>query len=320
MDRVVHFGSYWQKDNDIIYSMVKDLSKVSNLNAIDTHLYDNKKRDFVVEDFSYDKNHPVNWIRNELVYDSINKHNPSIIVVNSGGMSIREETIKRIRNLGIKTIGISLSDPDVYPYNGHIYASYYDLFYTNSIFSIENQYKGKANILPFAASTDIHYPIDGLKRFDLVVVGSYRKDRVDIVRSISEKFNVGVYGSGWNMVGIKNMGEVNGIDHLKALNSGKIYLSFSRTQAGYNNVKVGLFEAAACKMCLITEDFPEIYNYFEKYKEVITYSNCKELMLKINGLLSDSDSLKRLSENSFERFIKDHTWEKRWTNILSKIE
>lgn len=98
--RVLHFGSYWQKENDIIYAMVKDLSKVSETMIIDTHLYDQDKDIYVIDDFSNDSSHPVKWLREEKVMPLIDQFKPSIVIVNAGSMSLTVNTLFILRKMG----------------------------------------------------------------------------------------------------------------------------------------------------------------------------------------------------------------------------
>jgi glycosyltransferase involved in cell wall biosynthesis len=317
--KVLHFGAYWQKENDIIFAMVKDLAKVSNALVVDTHLYDDKKSDYVTEDFSYNNTKPVRWLRDDVVDRHVKTFEPDVVVVNAGGMSLSRSMFSELRRRRIKTVGISLSDPDVFPYNGSIYANLFDYYYTNSLFSYHNQYKeGNIDILPFAASCEVHQPLDIPRRHDIIIVGGYRPDRKEAAALLSHNFNVGIYGKGWPDIGATLYGNVNGLGHLIALNSGMVYISFSKTGAGYTNVKVGLFEAAACGLCLVTEDFPEVYNYFEKDREIVTYADNKELLGKLSSIINNKSELESISNSSYRRYLAEHTWENRWTKVLSK--
>src|SRR6185369_16615752 len=164
---------------------------------------------------------------------------------------------------------ISLSDPDVFPYNGKYYAHKYDYFYTNSMKSLKSDYKNAKNtrLIPFACSTNLHRPLTVDKKYDVVIVANMRADRIQTVNMLREKFNVGVFGVGWPEK--YHAYPVNGQQHVSALNSGNIYVSFALTVAGEINVKVGLFEAAACKLVLITNKNAEVLNYFDEKKEIL---------------------------------------------------
>lgn len=174
--------------------------------------------------------------------------------------------------------------------------------------------------MPFAASTDIHKPLDVQKKHDVIIVGGHRDDRANDVKRLMERFNVGVYGGGWGKSGIKSYGNVNGTAQVEAINSGYIYISFSRTVDGFNNVKVGLFEAAACKVCIMTTDFAEVYEYFDKDDEIVTYSGTDNLIDKVSSLLKNRDTIDLITTNSYNKFLRQHTWEHRWKTVLSKAE
>ena len=320
--KVIHFGSYYQFDNDVVYLMAQDLKNCCDATLIDVHLYDKQKELYVREDFSYHKSSTfsIKYIHHNIVKREVEKINPNFIIVNAGGLSLEEKTFEYLKKKHIKTVGISLSDPDVYPYNGRYYAKNFDYFYTNSLFSLQKQYEEDVNIdlLPFATSVKLYKPLNDIKKkYDIIIIGHYRKDREKIINELNKHFKVGLYGSGWKKL---SKGIVHGQKHCEALNSGKIYLSFSQTSAGYLNVKVGLFEAAACKMVLITQRFDEILNYFEDETEIILYDNLNDLIVKIKKILNNQQQLVTLSNNSYKRFIENHTWEKRWKRVLKKIK
>ena len=321
--KIIHFGSYWQKDNDIIKLMVNDLLKVCNTTEIDVQIYKNINRENWFDNIELDnKNYPnkyVRYLKENKLKELIDNENPNIIITNSGGLTFTDDSFEFLNNRGIITIGLSMSDPDVFPYNGKFYSSKYDYFYTNSLVSLNTQYDINTNIelLPFACSTVLHKPMNIIKNYDIVVVGGCRPDRVIVIDELKKHFNVGVFGSGWPKS--YNAIKVNGKDHVEALNKGNIYISFGLTVAGFTNVKVGLFEAAACKLVLVTDRTNEITKYFDEDKEVILYSSINELIEKIKNLLGNKFEMSMLKQRSYKRFIKDHTWENRWSDILLKI-
>ena len=153
------------------------------------------------------------------------------------------------------------------------------------------------------------------KEYDIVVVGHARPDRKKIIDKLSQFCKVGTYGHGWDY----SLGVVNGVEHVKAINSGKMYLSFSKTVAGYDNVKVGLFEAMACKQVVITSYMPEIENYFEVGKEILCYKNEEELIEIVKYYLEHQQECEIIRENAYKRFLADHTYEKRWVPIIHNI-
>lgn len=258
----IYFGSYWMGTNDVIYLMALDLKDISNLIVVDTGIYTGNKDRWYRNDYSHSSKRPVRWLNEQKVVELVKRDHIDFVVVNSGGMSLTPKTIDFLRQKKIVSIGISLSDPDVFLENGQAYSQFYDLFYTNSQYAFTNLYSGETNIrlLPFGCSTKLHRPLDKIdKIYDIVVVGHSRPKRIETVRKLKKYFNVGLFGKGWG----RRYKQVYGEDHVKAINSGKIYLSFAETAAGYMNIKVGVFEAIACKTCVVTQMFNEMELYFK---------------------------------------------------------
>lgn len=311
------YGSYWMGVNDIVFLMHQELSRICHLSVIDTHIYDGNFHDYLTPDYSINKHRPIYWLKHKQLLKDVERFAPDFIMVNSGGMGLTMESANYLKSKKIITIGISLSDPDVFPDHGKRYFNNFDIFYTNSLYSIQHQYVRNEKIkhLPFAASENMHSPQIGYKRHDIVIVGHARKNRIDMVNRLRMQFNVGTYGNGWG----PGTSAVHGINHAKAINSGKIYLSDSSTVAGYLNVKVGVFEAAACKSLIITEKNEEIDRYFSPGFEVLQYENEVELVDLIEFYLRNPEASEWIANNCYKRFLKDHTWKSRLEKVLEDV-
>lgn len=318
--RGIHFGSYWMGANDIVWLMAKELSKLCRLYIVDTDIYSNPGGEKVyAEKKAENAVYPVRWLDDSIVMSYVKRVKPDFIVVNAGSMSITPRMSKMLDDQGIVRVGISLSDPDVFFDNGRIYAGLYDLFYTNSLYAYNHLYNRSTthiNLLPFAASPAFHRPLRTIpKLYDIVVVGGARPERVSLVNTLRSYFSVGTYGSGW----LEGGGEVHGLSQVKAINSGRLYLSFSQTYAGYENVKVGLFEATACKSLVLTHFTHELESYFTPGIDLIGYQSTKELPWIIDDLLHDSTRAEWIATNGYGRTLTEHTWENRWTQVLTDI-
>lgn len=316
--RCIHFGSYWMGCNDVVFLMARDLARLCETRIVDTGIYSPERSSWFEEDTSRNPKRPIHWLDHERVMNAVQEFGADFVIVNSGGMSLRPETAKLLRKTGIILVGISLSDPDVYQDHGAAYAHLYDYYYTNSLFSFNNNYERQPNIrlLPFAASPALHRPLpDVEKKYDLVVVGHARPDRLQVVHELKKHFSVGLFGDGWG----KNVRSVHGEDHVLAINSGRMYLSFSATVARYMNVKVGLLEAAACRICLLSQYFPELERFFRPGMEIALYKSPDDLINAVRYYLSAPNLCDWLAENSYSRFLSEHTWEFRWKEILNDI-
>ena len=305
--------------NDIVYLMALTLRKICDLTIVDTDIYSGNREKWYSDDYFYSSKRPIRWLNEKKVLELVKREQPDFIIVNSGGMSLAPATIEFLREKGIVTVGVSLSDPDVFSENGKIYSEYYDLFYTNSQYALSNLYSRRANIkmLPFAASTRLHRPLDDIdKIYDIVVVGHARPERVKTIKKLKKCFNVGLFGNGWG----SEYKSVYGEEHVKAINSGKMYLSFSETAAGYMNVKVGIFEAIACKTCLVTQMFDEMESYFKYGIDILGYVNDDMLVNLINTYINNERLRNWIANNSYSRLLLEHTWTKRWEMVLDDIQ
>lgn len=315
---IIHYGSYWMKENDVINVMADDLKDKCNLKKIDLKVYTSHP-DKRIKINRPTPNGCLCMLDDKSIMKDINHYKADAIILNSGGLYLSDNAFQKMTLNNITTVGISLSDPDVFPYNGKIYADKFDLFYTNSKYSLNNEYNSTTatvSLLPFAASPKHHYYMPNIRRdYDVVIVAHAREDRKPIVAKLETICKVGTYGSGWE----HSLGIVNGLEHVKAINKGKMYLSFAKTAAGFDNVKVGLFEAMACNQVVITSYMDELQDYFIIGKEILCYHSEEELYDLIRYYLNNEKELECIRKNGYLRFLKCHTYKKRWNNVLQDI-
>ena len=315
---IIHYGSYWMKENDVVNAMSDDLGEICNLKKVDLKVYSSNVDERL--DINIDTpNGKYCELKKSDILKDVDEFHADVIILNSGGLTLNDQTFNELKMKNVTTVGIPLSDPDVFPYNGEKYANKFDIFYTNSKYSLEKEYPrigANAFIMPFAASIKHHYYMPDIeRRYDVVVVAHARKDRILLVEKLRKVCSVGTYGSGWN----DSLGVVNGKEHVKAINSGKMYLSFAHTVAGFDNVKVGLFEAMACNQVVITYYMEELKDYFDIGSEILCYRTEEELFELIEYYLNNEDELEKIRTNGYRRFLKEHTYEKRWNHMLKEI-
>lgn len=315
--RAIHYGSYWMGENDVIKAMADDLEQVFITQVIDLKAY-SKHPDPRIKENIPTPNGTLCVLDAELLKADCERYRPDIMIFNSGGLVPEDAAFAAMREKGIVSIGISLSDPDVYPYNGAVYAHKFDLFYTNSKYSYQHDYKDcrRIKMLPFAASVKHHYYLPNQQRlYDVVVVGHARPDRLAVVNALEQQFRVGTYGSGWP----HSLGVVHGPEHVQAINSGRIYLSFAKTNAGFDNVKVGLFEAVACNQVVITKYMEELSDYFEIGTEILCYQEEAEIPEIIRKLLQAPQELENIRWRAYQQFLRKHTYGHRWMAVKQDI-
>jgi|TARA_R110000851_G_scaffold4633_10_gene18846 spore maturation protein CgeB len=128
---------------------------------------------------------------------------------------------------------------------------------------------------------------------------------------------------------LKNQGipvEYNyGISHedmCELFSRSKLSLNFSKNMTltpPRRQIKARLFEVPAGRSLLCTEETPGLEEYYKIDEEVITFNTSLELYEKCRYLLDNENVRKRIAENGFKRFKKEHESKQRLPKILNDI-
>jgi spore maturation protein CgeB len=76
------------------------------------------------------------------------------------------------------------------------------------------------------------------------------------------------------------------------------------------------FEVPMTGVAYMTTYNHELAQYFEPGKEIIFYKDSNELINKINYYLEHSKEAVKIGLAGRKRALTDHTWEKRWKQLL----
>lgn len=315
---IIHFGSYFQGENDIVKLMVNCLNRLQDVSAynFDPDIYGPGREKNVISEGK------INWIRDEIIENILSQFSANVIICNAGGLSPSPEMHKKLSLRGIQRIGIALSDPDDFTTRSRYFSSLFDRFYTNAQETIPkyNAIGVQADLLPFAADPEFHVPMGIVTKNEIVVIGANRPERSKMVKSLRHnKIRVGCFGRGWRNKLFEKIGfstEVHGEAQVRAINSARLYLSFAETKAGFTNVKVGVFEAAACERCVLVKSFSEMHNYFEPGKEIVTFTDENDAIRIIKDLSVNWQKAMEIGKNARKKILSHHSWEHRWEKVL----
>lgn len=320
--RVFYIGGYWRGSNDMVAQMlsglkaagvtVEDFNTDEHQNALDT------------EGVPYDRgtSGPV-WLVREKLFPPILRFRPHLIICNAGGLSFRPQDAAVLRGWGITLLGIALSDPDVFqPTTSRIFKNF-DAMYTNDAATAERYRQGgvPAYQMPIATNDGFFRPLPPSPEYacDVLHLGAAHADRIEPVKALVEHFDTHVYGENWEKQGIHNRGLIYGEETLKALNSAKVTILFSRTPSGRQTVKVGIFDFLAAGALVATEDFPELRQYFDVQKELIAFNGTDEMLQKIRYYLGHPDEAEAIRQAGRAKVLTRYTWKRTWPRILAPI-
>jgi spore maturation protein CgeB len=89
--------------------------------------------------------------------------------------------------------------------------------------------------------------------------------------------------------------------------------------SSYVNIKVGVFEAAACRVCVLVQDFDEVKEFFSLGEEVVTYTSKLDAVSKALSLCKKPNLPLKIGQATCERVLSEHTWEHRWNQVLGDV-
>lgn len=182
------------------------------------------------------------------------------------------------------------------------YLKYIDLIVTMKIPSYRLSYK---NVLYIDKSYSPvhHFPVDIEKKFDILFIGTYEKERYLSLLYISNKgLNVTVFGNDWNHV--KSTSNLNikyhsviGKDYREYISSSYITLCFLRKKNKDTQTSRS-FEIPACGGFILAERSGEHEMIFNENENAVFFSNNDELYKKCLYYLKFKTKNSKLRKNS----------------------
>ena len=79
------------------------------------------------------------------------------------------------------------------------------------------------------------------------------------------------------------------------------------------------FEAPMSGALYLTEDQPELAEYFEPGKEVLTYTDRDDLLGQVRRYLVHQEEAERIRRAGYERARREHTWQHRFTQLFDAL-
>lgn len=254
------------------------------------------------------------------VRDEIEAFKPHVILFAGGGLTFSKEVSEQLKSRGIILLGVTLSDPDVFE-TAKTYVDRFSFHATNSKKSFADYQKlgySHTHYMPFGVDSRFFVPTLGVPNFqcDVTIIGHFQPSRLSMTDELKKRFDTKVFGSRWPY---KNVKPVSYPEWLWAVHSGKIVVDFPKTRAGYQNVKVRLFEVAAAGTLLVTQYLDEIAEFFEYDKEIVGYRTVDEMYEKIQYYLDNSDKRIKIARKAQLKCAKQHMWKNRFRDLFEKI-
>jgi spore maturation protein CgeB len=177
------------------------------------------------------------------------------------------------------------------------------------------------HVLPFGCDPAVHHPDpDASKKNDVCFIGTYDRQRARTLNAIRDIPNAHVYGPYWNVF-LRSMARppVWGKEMTNTLNASKIVLNIHVQSDLGLAPNMRTFEVPACRGFLLTDKAEGIGKYYEIGKEIVCYTDTKELAELVKYYLQMDKEREEISSRGYKRSIKEHTYEKRMKQLLSIV-
>lgn len=240
---------------------------------------------------------------------------PEVILTCAGGLVWEDDDVERLKDRGILTMGLTLSDPDTQPtIVDHV--GRFDIHTTNATLALERYFeRGITNTTFMPFGVDHQFATRSVAPHpeylaDAICIGhaTARPERHELMGLLADRFKVRVYGQGWELPGARPVG---GDELLTASASGTFHINFPLTRKGFQNVKCGVFESVALGGIVCTEQFDELGSLFRYGEEVIGYTGGEHLATQLEELLSNPARLEQMRRRAYHRLASEHLYEHR---------
>lgn len=319
--RIVFVGNFFQGPTGIVASMHRALE---NLGHTVFKLDTKRHKDVLDRSSGATGGYGPIWFKPEAVSQIISTFRPDALVLCAGGMVLTPEGSSYLRDRGVLSIGLTLSDPDVQD-SVIDHVGNFDLHATNAQLAYDRYLReGHTNTFMFPFGIDRSFILrdvadDPALHADAIAIGHAqgRFDRHEIMVPLANRVSVRTYGTGWPLPGSE---PVAGDRLLQAAKGGKVHVNFPATRAGFTNVKCGVFETIGAGAVLATTKFDEMGRLFEYGTEILAYQNADDLGDSIQHLLANPDALEAMRRRSFHRLLADHLYERRWNTFFREAQ
>lgn len=249
----------------------------------------------------------------------IETHKPDQIWCAHSNLRLKPEVKAKIK---IPIIGFGFSDPYYFTterfdsYNAYV-TNHFDTFlkFQNTI---------PMHYMPTSCDLKFHKKLDVKKDLGISFIGLGKhprfkqvNERIELVNKIRDKgIKISTFGHGWPEHE-DSYGYVSGEEFREVINKSILGLDIQET---FSPLSHRMFEYPACGVPVITRERPELFKHFKKNEEIFTYSDNGDLIPKLEVLSRNTERLREVGNNAYQKCKEQHTINKRAIPLLLFIK
>lgn len=169
----------------------------------------------------------------------------------------------------------------------------------------------------------------GPKKYDCTFIGGYSNAHSkgnSIFEKIASKTKVDFWGYGAGSLSpnskIKETyhGEIWGKDMYQVMRDSRIVINRHINVAGNIANNMRMFDVTGVGSLLLTDDKPNMDEFFDVDTEVVTYTSANDLVKKIKYYLKNPKELEKIAKRGQSRTLKEHTYKLRMKELSNILE
>lgn len=265
---------------------------------------------------------------NKKTIELCEKLKPDLILIIKG-MIIKESTLNKLRQMGIKTANWFLENVYIHPYKKWFLGNYgnFDYFFTCDSLIVDNFPSiSKTRVIYIPVGVDPSYYEPGelteedKKKYscDVCFVGAPYPERIGAMEYIKD-LNLKIFGwRGWKKTGLKNLyfGDLNTKEMAKLYNCAKICINIA-IQPPLHTANLRTFEILAAGGFGLMDYRKDMGGLFEIGREIAIFKDKEDLRNKILFYLADEKIRCSIAQAGHRKVLQEHTLEKRVKFMLS---
>lgn len=297
--------------------------------GIDSQLFDNRRTVFYEKAiFVLSKIIPSFYILgtkllNRRLIWKVKKYKPDLVLVIKGE-NIFPETVEEIK----KRYDIVNYFSDYFRWFGDEkmtgWIKAYPVMYTGDPYDVNRfKKKGFKNLFYIPLAGPIIKEFFKRRKYNVVFVGAYSKDREERFKDL-KRFGLRIWGDQkWKSSSLADcfMNKWLSADEtLEVFKNAKIVVNYHNFTKKNRYVNLRVFEATSCNSLLITDNRPDLADFFVDGREIVIYKNTGDLFEKVGYYLKNESKRLDIANQGYKRLLRDHTFDLRLKEMFKIVD
>jgi len=261
--------------------------------------------------------------RQRVVSDFVEDNRLDLLIITIGYQAFPPSFYK---NLNVNILFYFTDDEWTFNMRTRFMCQYASIVTTQSEYQLDNYKRFNKNVfyMTWAVNPYLFKKSNCEKKYDVTFIGGPHSNRYEVLKLLKDNgVNLRIFGGGWNKYpDMKDIwgGYLSPEHVVKTINKSKINLNLLTASIGnMYEMKARLFEIPCAGGFQLCDDWGKVYQFYEKGKEISTFSSKEDLLEKINYYLQNEREREEIARKAYLRTIKEYTWHIRFRKLFEEL-